>query len=50
MRFNNKGCDAAQSSPSKGKEMMAIDLSGEAPPKKKRNSTINSQEFKFSPR
>jgi len=32
---NTKKRDTAQSSQSKGKEMMAIELSGEAPPKKK---------------
>jgi len=45
-----KGHNAAQSSQSKGKETMAVEFSGEAPPKQKRSGARNNQEFKFSPR
>ena len=43
---NTKGRDAAQSSQSKWKETMAIELSGTAQSKKKSNTNSN-QEFKF---
>jgi len=46
---NSKGRDAAQSSQSKGKETMAIDLSEAAQPKQK-SSTNDNQEFKFPPK
>ena len=42
-----KGRDTAQSSQSKGKEMMVVELSGEAPLKQKKSSASNNQEFKF---
>ena len=44
---NNKGRgEMAQSSPSKGKETISVELSGEAPPKTKKIDASN-QEFKF---
>jgi len=46
---NTKGCDAAQSSQSKGKETMAIELSGTSQSKQKSNTNDN-QEFKFPPK
>ena len=49
-RVSTKGRDAAQSSQFKGKETMAVELSGKAPPKQKRSSASNNQEFKFLPR
>jgi len=45
-RVNTKGRDAAQSSQSKGKETMAVELSGTTQSKKKSNTNGN-QEFKF---
>ena len=44
---NTNERDAAQSSQSKGKEIMAVELSGEAPQKQKMSGTSNNQEFKF---
>ena len=46
---NTKGRDAAQSFQSKGKETMAIELSGTAQLKQK-NNTNGNQEFKFPQR
>ena len=46
--MNNKGRDdMAQSSQAKGKETMFVKLSGDVPPKTKKNG-INNQEFKFT--
>ena len=39
---STKGRDAAQSSQSKGKETMPVELSGEAPPKQKRSGASNN--------
>jgi len=39
---NTKERDAAQSSQSKGKETMAVELSGEAPPKQKKINASNN--------
>jgi len=48
--MNNKGrSNMAQSSQAKGKETMSVELSGDVPPKTKKNS-INNQEFKFPPK
>ena len=47
---DSKRRDAAQSSQSKGKETMIVELSGKALAKKKRSSASNNQEFKFLPR
>jgi len=45
---NNKGRgEVAQSSQSKGKEIMSVDFSRETPPKSKKSDASN-QEFKFS--
>jgi len=45
--MNSKGrSEMAQSSQAKGKEIMSVELSGEAPPKIKKSGT-NNQEFKF---
>jgi len=45
---NNKGCsEVAQSSQSKGKVTMSVELSGETPLKTKK-SGVRNQEFKFS--
>ena len=47
---NNIGRDEmAQSSQTKGKETMSVDLSGETPPKTKKFGASN-QELKFSPK
>ena len=46
MAVNTKGRDAAQSSQSKEKETMAVELSGTVQPKQKSNTNGN-QEFKF---
>ena len=46
---NTNGRDAAQSSQSKGKETMAIELLGVTQPKQK-SSTNGNHEFKFSPK
>ena len=47
---NNKGRgEVAQSSQSKGKEIMSVELSGETPSKSKKGGNSN-QEFKFSPK
>jgi len=47
MGVTNKGRgEVAQSSQSKGKEIMSVELSGETPPKTKKSSAGN-QEFKF---
>ena len=47
---NNKGRgEITQSSQSKGKETISVELSGETPPKTKK-SDANNQEFKFSPK
>ena len=46
---NTKGRDAAQSSQSKEKKTMAVELSGTAQPKQRSNTNEN-QEFKFSPK
>ena len=43
---NNKGRNTAQSFQSRGKETMAVKLSGEAPPNQKRDNA-NNQESKF---
>ena len=44
---NNKGRgEVAQSSQSKGKETMPVELSGETPPNSKKGGA-NKQEFKF---
>jgi len=48
-RVNTKGRDAAQSSQLKGKETMAVKLSGTVQPKQKSNTNSN-QEFKFLPK
>jgi len=48
--LNNKGHgEAAQSSQSKGKETMFVELSGEIPSKSKKGGA-NNQEFKFLPK
>jgi len=49
MGVNTKGRDAAQSSQPKGKETMAVELSGTTQPKQK-SSTHGNQEFKFPPK
>jgi len=46
---NTKGHDAMQSSQSKGKKAMAVELSRATQPKQK-NNTNGNQEFKFSPK
>ena len=47
---NNKGCDEmTQSSQSKGKETMSVELSGEIPLKTKKSGATN-KEFKFPPK
>ena len=45
-----KGRDAAQSSQSKEKETMIVELSAESPPKQKGSGASNNQEFKLLPR
>jgi len=48
--MNNKGRDEmAQSSQTKGKETISVELSGDTTPKAKK-SGVNNQEFKFSPK
>ena len=49
MGVNTKERDATQSSQSKGKETMIVELLGVAQPKLKSDSNGN-QEFKFSPK
>ena len=44
---NKKGCGTTQSSQSKEKETMGVELSGKAPPKQKRGNASDNQEFKF---
>jgi len=45
MGINNQGHDAAQSSQAKGKEMLVVQLFGEAPPKPKKSSSNSNMEF-----
>jgi len=47
---NNKGRDTAQSSQSKWNETMAVELSGEDPPKKKMSNASDNEESKFPPK
>jgi len=45
---NKKGRDAVQSFHAKGKEIIDVELSREAPPKQKKCNSNNNPEFKFS--
>ena len=48
--MNNKGrSEMAQFSQAKGKETMSVELSGDTPPKTKKND-VNNQEFKYPPK